>query len=193
MGKQAGGSESGTRDGARAEAASARTEPEVGLDLARLVHEHHAELYRYAFRLAGRPADAEDLVQQTFLIAQQRIEQVRTADRVRPWLYAVLRSCFLKECRKRVPLSASQLELDVEAVASPAEESSEVDPQELRAALDALPDESRVMVVMFYFEEASYKEIAEQLNLKLGTVMSRLARAKQKLRERLFRKTSAKR
>src|SRR5688572_30072838 len=64
--------------------------------LPQLIHEHAAPLYRYAFRLAGQASDAEDLVQQTFLVAQRKLHQLREADRASAWLYAVLRSCFLK-------------------------------------------------------------------------------------------------
>jgi RNA polymerase sigma-70 factor (ECF subfamily) len=64
-------------------------------------------------------------------------------------------------------------------------DSLEVDTERLQIALNQLPDESRIVLVMFYFEDASYKEIAEQLQLKLGTVMSRLSRAKQRLRRLL--------
>ncbi len=163
------------------------------LDIATLVREHHAELYRYAYRLTGTVADAEDLVQQTFLIAQQRLDQVRSAERVRAWLYTILRHCFLKDRRKVVPHCASALDLNIDEFASGEAEVAEVDEQQLQEALGALPEDARLIVTMFYFEDASYKEIAEKLDLKLGTVMSRLARAKEKLRQRLFRRSSARR
>ncbi len=61
-----------------------------------------------------------------------------------------------------------------------------MDTAELQAAIDELPAEFRVVVAMFYFEECSYREIAEKLDLPIGTVMSRLARAKGHLRSKLF-------
>lgn len=156
------------------------------VDLSQLVADHHASLYRYAFRLTGSVADAEDLTQQTFLIAHKRLDQLRSADSVRSWLFTVLRNAFLKSCQKRVPLVAGQLELSLESIPDDASETPLVDSDELQAALDALPPEFKVVVLMFYFEHRSYREIAEQLSLPTGTVMSRLSRAKSHLRDRLF-------
>jgi RNA polymerase sigma-70 factor (ECF subfamily) len=154
--------------------------------IAELVRDHHAELYRYAFRLSGSPADAEDLVQQTFLVAQQKLHQLREAERARQWLFSVLRSCFLKSRRKATPATASALDLDVNVIAADPGQSVHVDAEQLQAALNQLPDEARLVLTMFYFEHASYKEIAEQLDVKIGTVMSRLSRAKDRLRRLLF-------
>jgi len=63
----------------------------------------------------------------------------------------------------------------------------EVDRELLQMALDELPDQHRLILVMFYFEELSYKEIARELEVPMGTVMSRLARAKTRLRQRVAR------
>ena len=156
-------------------------------DLSRWVAEHHVSLYRYAFRLTGSVPDAEDLTQQTFLIAQQKMDQVRDAQKVRAWLFTVLRSCFLKSLRKKSPLPAGDMELEIELAAVdrfPRE--SEVDGERLQAALNGLADEFRVVLAMFYFEEYSYKEIAERLEVPMGTVMSRLSRAKRHLRNALL-------
>lgn len=154
------------------------------LDLARLVAEHHESLYRYAYRLSGSAADAEDLVQQAFLIAQQKLDQVRCDDAVRSWLYTVLRNCYLKSRRLRLPLPATNCEIDLGAV--PAEVGQQLfDSGELQAALDALSEEFKIVVLMFYYEQRSYREIAEALEMPIGTVMSRLARAKAQLRKLL--------
>ena len=155
-------------------------------EVAQLVAEHHAALYRYAYRLSGCVADAEDLVQQTFLTAQAKLQQVRSAQSVRSWLYAVLRNSFFKSRRKRGPVMAGDLDLALENVPQELPETPLVDGEELQAALAALPEEFRVVVLMFYFEQCSYKEIADQLGLPAGTVMSRLSRAKSLLRMRLF-------
>src|SRR4051812_33527838 len=66
------------------------------VEIAGLIAAHHAPLYRYAYRLTGMAADAEDLTQQAFLIAQQKLHQLREAERAAGWLYAILRSCYLK-------------------------------------------------------------------------------------------------
>jgi RNA polymerase sigma-70 factor (ECF subfamily) len=155
-------------------------------EVARLVADHHAALYRYAYRLSGSATDAEDLVQQAFVTAQAHLDQVRCGDRVRSWLYAVLRNAFLKSRRRNVPVPAADLELSLESIPEDLPEEPLVDSAELQEALNSLLDEFRVVVLMFYFEQRSYKEIAAELGLPIGTVMSRLSRAKAQLREKLF-------
>lgn len=155
------------------------------LDIESLVVNYHADVYRYAFRLTGAQADAEDITQQAFLTAQQRLHQVRQPERVRGWLYTIVRTCYLKSLRKRLPISATAVELDMEGIPEDVED-SEVDSQLLQAAIDELPEDFKIVLVMFYFEECSYKEIAAQLDISIGTVMSRLARAKGRLRQRLL-------
>lgn len=164
-------------------AANAATVGREGV--ARLIAEHHVAVYRYAFRLAGSTPDAEDLTQQVFLMAQQRLHQLREPEKARGWLYAVLRSVYLKSRRKPVPVPAGNLELDVDTLAEPVVPVEGFDRERLQAAISGLPDEFKIVVLMFYFEDCSYKEIADQLELPLGTVMSRLSRAKGRLRELL--------
>jgi RNA polymerase sigma-70 factor (ECF subfamily) len=154
-------------------------------DLPALVQSHHAVVYRYAFRLSRNAADAEDLSQQAFLIAQRKIHQLREPDRARAWLLAVVRSCFLKGVRKARPMAAQDVDLLVEHVPDRTHVPDQIDRQEVADALDELPDEFRLVLLMFYFEELSYQEIAEQLEVPMGTVMSRLSRAKGHLRQRL--------
>jgi RNA polymerase sigma-70 factor, ECF subfamily len=158
---------------------------EAAADLAALVMAHHAALYRYAYRLCGCSAEAEDLTQQAFLIAQRKLHQVREKDRASAWLFAVLRSCFLKSLRRQRPASAAAMNVEVEQFAGPTPEVDEIDRERLAGALAELPVEFRVVVLMFYFEELSYQQIAQQLEIPIGTVMSRLSRAKGHLRKRL--------
>jgi len=150
-----------------------------------LVRDHHQELYRYAFRLSGGVQDAEDLTQQAFLVAQQKLDQVRRAECARSWLYAVLRNCYLKSFRRRLPTPASVIDLDIDNIAQQIVE-QEIDGERLQLALDELPAEYKVVVLLFYFEQQSYREIAEELEIPPGTVMSRLSRAKSHLRKRLL-------
>jgi RNA polymerase sigma-70 factor (ECF subfamily) len=155
------------------------------VDIAGLIAAHHAPLYRYAYRLTGMGADAEDLTQQAFLIAQQKLHQLREAERAAGWLYAILRSCYLKWRRKRFPMTSTLADLDMADVPQPVPELRAVDSEELQQVLGELHDDLRLILLMFYFEELSYKQIADELAVPIGTVMSRLSRAKQKLRERL--------
>jgi RNA polymerase sigma-70 factor, ECF subfamily len=160
--------------------------PEKGVtDLAALVIAHHADVYRYAHRLCGCPIEAEDFTQQTFLIAQQKLDQLREPDRACSWLLAVVRSCFLKSIRKTRPLPMANFDTLVEKVAARTPTVEEIDRDQLATALAELPEEFRLVVVMFYFEELSYQEIAEELEIPVGTVMSRLSRGKSHLRRRL--------
>jgi RNA polymerase sigma-70 factor (ECF subfamily) len=149
-----------------------------------LVRAHHAAVYRYAYRLCGNATEAEDLAQQTFLIAVRKVHQVREAERACSWLLAVVRSCFLKSLRKLRPIAVGGLEEEPET-ADETPELDEVDRERLSAALADLPGEFRAVVLMFYFEELSYQEIASELEIPIGTVMSRLSRAKGHLRRRL--------
>jgi len=155
-------------------------------DIARLVADHHRVLYRYAYRLTGSIPDAEDLTQQTFLVTQQKVGQLRDATKVRSWLFSVLRSCFLKSRRKKSPLPLASLEADVQAPDELLPHTDEIDRERIQAAINELPDDFRLVLVMFYFQECSYKEIAEELDTPMGTVMSRLSRAKGHLRRRLL-------
>jgi RNA polymerase sigma-70 factor (ECF subfamily) len=153
-------------------------------DMETLIADHSAALYAYAYRLSGSAAEAEDLTQQTFLIAHQKAEQIRDHSKARGWLFRVLRNCFLKSRRKPEPSTPGPTETDVDALPEIVSV-TDIDGQRLQMALNQLPDAFRLVLVMFYFDEYSYKEIAEQLEIKIGTVMSRLARAKSRLRAEL--------
>jgi RNA polymerase sigma-70 factor (ECF subfamily) len=157
----------------------------TSVDITRLVAEHHAVVFRAAFRLSGSNADAEDLTQQTFLAAHRSLGQLREERAALGWLMAILRSCFLKECRKRRPMAADDCNIDLNLYAEEIPADNEIDPERLQSALNELSAESRSMLTMFYFEELSYREIAAATDIPLGTVMSRLSRAKEQLRRKL--------
>ena len=154
------------------------------LALAALVKEHSEMLFRYAYRLSGSAADAEDLTQQTFLAAHRHLEQLREPERARSWLCAILRNVYLKQLRSNGGLQPDSLQ-DVSEPAAEGVLENPIDEEQLQAALLELPEEYRSPVILFYFGELSYKEIAEQLEVPIGTVMSRLARAKSLLKKRL--------
>ncbi len=156
------------------------------MDVAQLVAEHYQAVYRYAYRLSGSPADAEDLTQQAFLVAQRKLAQLREDANARSWLFAVLRNCFLKDRQRRRPVAVVNLQLNVDNIPLEVPKEEEIDRQRLQEALNQLSEAFRLALVMFYFEDRSYREIAEELDLPIGTVMSRLARAKAFLRSKLF-------
>ena len=156
------------------------------LDVAELVRLHHGALYAYAFRLTGAQQDAEDLVQQVFLTAQKKGYQVRRQDSVRSWLFTVLRNHFLKDCRRQTPQLAENLEISLGDLPDDSHK-GEIwfDQEKLQLAINELAPEFKLVVLMFYFEELSYKDIADRLDVPMGTVMSRLSRAKSHLRKML--------
>jgi RNA polymerase sigma-70 factor (ECF subfamily) len=158
--------------------------------LVALVHEHHRELYQYAYRLTGSGWDAEDLTQQTFLAAQRKIDQIRDADRSRAWLFTTLRRCYSKSHRRRRPTPEASLDFAIDTVAAEprgdAFDTSDFDRESLQHAVDELPAVFKLVLLMYYFEECSYRDIASSLRVPIGTVMSRLARAKRHIKTRLL-------
>src|SRR5215471_5427446 len=159
--------------------------PSVG-ELPKLIDAHYEALYRYAYRLSGSAADAEDLTQETFGKALARLPQLREPERAKAWLFRILRNLYLHRVRdqkrhKVVPLDA----VGDLAGREREPEMPEIDPVKLQQALNELDESFRTPIILFYFEEFSYRDIAEQMDLPIGTVMSRLARAKVYLRSRL--------
>jgi RNA polymerase sigma-70 factor (ECF subfamily) len=151
----------------------------------RLVDAHYAALYRYAFRLCGGGADAEDLTQEAFCKAQRHLDQLRDPERARPWLFRILRNAYLHRVREDRRRGCVPLDVAGEVADRPVGEGPAVDPERLQRALDELPEGFRTPLILYYFDDFSYRDIAEQMELPLGTVMSRLARAKAHLRVRL--------
>jgi RNA polymerase sigma-70 factor (ECF subfamily) len=150
-----------------------------------LVDTHYLSLYRYAFRLTGSACDAEDLTQEAFCKAQMNLSQLRDAQRAKAWLFSILRNAYLHRVR-----ADRHMVVSLESIGDLAEPSSEplpeIDPNRLQQALNELPEVFRTPIILYYFEDFSYRDIAEQMDLPLGTVMSRLARAKAHLRARLL-------
>lgn len=159
---------------------------QIGMDIGQVVAEHHRVLFAYAYRLTGAVPDAEDLTQQTFLTAQEKLGQLRRSASVQSWLFTILRNYFLKACRKKRPQAAGDLDLNINSIPETVPREDEIDREKLQRALDELAPNYRLVLTMFYFEDCSYREIAERLDLPMGTVMSRLARAKGYLRSILL-------
>jgi RNA polymerase sigma-70 factor (ECF subfamily) len=154
--------------------------------LHQLIDAHYEALYRYAYRLSGSAADAEDLTQETFGKALARLPQLREPERAKAWLFRILRNLYLHKVRDQkrhrvVPLDA----VGDLATRDPSPDLPEIDPSRLQHVLNELDEAFRTPIILFYFEEFSYRDIAEQMELPIGTVMSRLARAKAYLRTRL--------
>ena len=159
--------------------------PGTQRQVAELVEAHYRPLYCYAFRLSGCSSTAEDLVQEAFCQAQTKLAQLRDRAKAKSWLFSILRNAYLHRRRSMKVENAVSLEELSELPDRPAEPLPELEPERLQEELNALPEDFRTPLILFYFEDSSYKDIAEQMDLPLGTVMSRLARAKAHLRSRL--------
>jgi RNA polymerase sigma-70 factor, ECF subfamily len=151
-------------------------------------------LYGYAVVLSRNRAEAEDLVQETCLRALRGIGQLRPDGNVKSWLFTILRNIWLNEVRRRraVP-DVVELDPDGSGPIEPVDIGkdphavyvSNIEREQVREAIGQLPVEFREIIVLREYEELSYQEIADLLACPIGTVMSRLARGRSKLRELL--------
>ncbi len=150
-----------------------------------LVERYQDELYTMALRLLGVPADAADVVQETFLRAYMRLPELRAVS-VRGWLYRVAVNAARDVQRRAVRRPADPLEdsegkvLELRSPEAGPEAAAEAQERAgaIREALLALPADFRVAVVLRDVNDLSYEEIAEVLRVPLGTVKSRLSRAR---------------
>jgi len=150
-------------------------------------------LYRTALRLMRSPADAEDLVQETYLKAFRAAESFEPGSNLRAWLFTILHNTARNRFRDRArePVVADSDAVERAIWAAPTEESPEALllrntlGSELQAAIDDLPEAFRQAVWLRDVEEFSYAEIAAMLGIPAGTVMSRLSRGRRLLFERL--------
>ncbi len=157
------------------------------------------EMYAGALRLTRNPADAEDLVQETYLRAYRAFSTFREGTNLRAWLYRILTNAFINLYRKRQrePQTISEDEvpewyLYEQMTDQGAEASAErlvleaIPDEDVQAALAELPEQFRLAVLLADVEGFSYREIAEMLEIPLGTVMSRLHRGRRALEKRLW-------
>ncbi len=170
--------------------AAAESEPHPSLEWDAIVSEHSARVYRLALRLTGNPHDAEDLTQDVF------VRVFRSLDTYEPgnfpgWLHRITTNLFLDRARR-----ATRIRMD--RFADGAEErilARDLRPEEtvhdagfdpdIEQALQSLPEDFRVVVVLCDVEGLTYEEIADVLGIKLGTVRSRIHRGRTQLRAAL--------
>jgi RNA polymerase sigma-70 factor (ECF subfamily) len=166
-------------DGEERHAAGSGSEP---ASFEELVDRHYRDLYQFALSLSGREAEAADLTQQTFTIWAEKGHQLREAGKARSWLYTTLHREFLKKRRHetRFPqVAVDEMETDLPGAAPDLVE--RMDAAAVLEAFQQVDETFRGALALFYMEENSYREIAEILDLPIGTVQSRIARGKAQL------------
>jgi RNA polymerase sigma-70 factor (ECF subfamily) len=148
---------------------------------------HSRSLLRVARRLISDPAEAEDLVQDTLLLAWRNFRQFRTGTDARAWLFRILFNCFYTRARRKrtAPQTVSVSTTGTEAWPEPAAGSSVFESIDITRALAALPVEHRTVLLLGIVEGFTCQEMADILSVPLGTVMSRLSRARDALRSQL--------
>ncbi len=158
----------------------------AALDFEKLVEDFYMPLYRFALSLSRQESEAGDLVQQTFFLWASKGHQLRDPSKVKTWLFTSLYREFLG--RKRQQDRFVEAETNPEAISAqtiPASVVTQLDGEIVQRALFALEEIYRAPLTLFYLQQLSYKEIAETLEVPIGTVMSRISRGKEQLRNAL--------
>ena len=155
-------------------------------DMEQLVDRYQAPLYRFALGLTGSVHHAADLTQQTFLLWATKGHQLRDASKVRSWLFTTLHREFLR--MRRHDTRHPHTDLDAAEPDLPPVEPeawSRLDGQTVMQVLHSMEEPFRATLLLFYLEELRYNEIAEALEVPIGTIMSRISRGRILLRQRL--------
>ncbi|HEY4051722.1 MAG TPA: sigma-70 family RNA polymerase sigma factor [Acidobacteriaceae bacterium] len=148
-------------------------------------------LYSYALVLTRNQAEAEDLVQETYVRALQAMGRLRPDSNIKGWLFTILRNIWRNQLRKwRNTPQMVEIELGdgvAHSVVEPSKDSydlyvSKLEAERVRAAIQELPLQFREIILLREFEDLSYQQIASVLDCPVGTVMSRLGRARARLR-----------
>ena len=165
----------------------------------RMIIEHIDSLYNTALGMTHNRADAEDLVQDVCSKSYRFFDKFKRGSNAKAWLLTILRNTYINDFRKnskRLPTvslekvelledSSSQEGFSAFSPFASAEDLEQLSSDTVRAAMDELRDELKMVAMLFYVEEFSYKEIANVVGCPEGTVMSRLYRVRKQLRNRL--------
>ncbi len=162
-----------------------------------LIVRYQGKAYQFAYRLAGNSDDAADLVAESFVRVYSAMPRFRRESLFSTWLYRIITNCFLDQRKKEksrqhqslddaLAVSPDQPQTTATSGESPAEASERGERERIiKAAIDQLPEYQRAMIVMYHVESLSYEDISEALDTPIGTVKSRLNRARMSLREAL--------
>ncbi len=156
-------------------------------EFAELVDAHYQALFRFGVSLTRDADRAADLVQETFCIWAAKGDQLRDRSKAKTWLFTTLHREFLGQRRRAERFPEQELDEKTAAAISAPEDDAErqMDAQHAVELLGALDEAYRAPMSLFYLQQHSYKEIAEILDIPIGTVMSRLSRGKDLLRRQM--------
>ncbi len=144
--------------------------------------EHTAGLRRYAFALTGSQPEAEDLVQDTLVRAIAAARSFRTGGNLRAWLFSIMHNVFVSGVRRPRPPTVA-LDDEAAAVGQAPGQLIVLEVRDVLAALARLPDAQRAALSLIALEDFSYEQAAKIQGIPLGTLMSRLARGRETLRQ----------
>ena len=159
-----------------------------------LTYPHMKLMYNVALRYCGNVFDAEDIVQETYLMAFKNFHQLREKSKCKSWLLKILRNNFLKSYHKHKSMQKLN-ETDYIEFLETGMEDTEADTllfsaagrQTVQQAMDRLPGKYKEVLTLYYLDEMLYKDIADSLDIPIGTVMSRLTRAREGLKTNLLK------
>ena len=146
---------------------------------------HIPRLRRYARALTGDRTRADDLVQDTLERALVKIHLWRPTGDLRAWLFTIMHNVYINQLRSRPAGLAAELDDEAMSVAARPTQSDWLEVRDLQAALLRLPEEQRELLLLVGLEQMTYAEVSGVLGIPMGTVMSRLSRARERLRAML--------
>ncbi len=155
---------------------------------------HMDYIFRVAYRLSGNRETAEDLTQETFFIAMQKIDQLKDQTKCKSWLFVILRNLYfgmIEKTRNKYFFDYDDVSYGIQdEKVQEKEMEREGFSDLLQHQLDRLDEKYKTPLVMSVLEDFSYKEIAGELDIPIGTVMSRIARGKSFLRREITKHSS---
>jgi RNA polymerase sigma-70 factor (ECF subfamily) len=174
-------------------------EKKSGDEFKHLTYPHMKLMYNVALRYCGNAFDAEDIVQETYLMAFKNFHQLREKSKFKPWLLKILRNNFLKSYHKHKSMQKLNETDYIEFLETGMSNDeadillfSAADRQTVQLSLDQLPVKYKEVLTLYYLEEMLYKDIADSLDIPIGTVMSRLTRAREGLKMTLLKQMKPK-
>ncbi len=162
-------------------------------EFAELVDNHYQALFRFGMSLTRDIDRASDLVQETFCIWAAKGDQLRDRSKAKTWLFTTLHREFLSQRRRAAKYSDEPIDEEAAGAVEDSHDGAErqMDGQRAMELLGMLEETYRAPLALFYLQQHSYKEIAEILDVPIGTVMSRLSRGKEMLRKRMTAEPSS--